>query len=95
MSNERFFVIVCYDVADDNLNIKICYVIGYEWMSSFFCVPWLYHLIPRNIELTAECNPTFCKSHNDGSLPFSAIFAIFAGFEGTKRSHGPADNPMT
>ena len=37
MSNERFFLIVCYDIANDNINIKICHVIGYESMSSFFC----------------------------------------------------------
>ena len=54
----------------------------------------LYHL-PCKIELTAECHPTFCNGHNGGSWPFSAIFAIFAGFEGAMRSHGPADNQLT
>ena len=44
MSNERFFFVVCYDVANDNVNIKIYNVIGYESMSSFFlCHGYFVH----------------------------------------------------
>ena len=37
MSNERFFLIVCYDIANDTVNIKIYHVTGFESMASFFC----------------------------------------------------------
>ena len=50
-------------------------------------------MMPHKIELTAEYHPTLFKGHYDGFWPFTAIFPIFAGFEGAMHSHGPADKP--
>ena len=49
--------------------------------------------MPRKIELTAEYNPTFFKGYYDGFWPHTAIFPIFAGFEGAMHSLGRADKP--
>ena len=67
---------------------------SYQFFNSIqYLCGGLYLPMHCKIELTAECNPTLNIGQNAGYWPFSAIFAIFAGFEEAMRSHGPADRP--
>ena len=50
-----------------------------------------YHLRPLRGWLWPHWN--WLKGDYDGFWPFTAIFPIFAGFEGAMHSHGPTDKP--